>query len=380
MPEAFKHIFNTSLVEHLASQLKQVYQGFDDAAFVAAVNCKLETLELKQRSDLICHQLHHFLPSDFAHTGQLLHAVLGERIDSEAPDATRTNPSRKTGVNGWAVMPLADYVAQHGMAHFDLSMDLLREMTKRSSSEFAIRPFLDQNTEQTMKILHRWAEDKDEHVRRLASEGSRPRLPWGMRLKKFVTDPSPLLPLLDKLKDDSSEYVRRSVANNLNDISKDHPDLVASVALDWMINASEARIKLVRHACRSLIKVGHAETLQALGYGNAELGDCTLTLSAPTLDFGGSLQLSVTIPSKAKHSQELMIDYIVYHQKANGTVSPKVFKWRSVHLASGKTLTVHKKHTIKPITTRTYYPGVHKIEVQVNGTIVAENAFELFMP
>ena len=379
MPEAFKNVFNPQLVERLACQIKQVYDQFDDVAFVAGINSKLECLELKQRSELICHQLSCYLPKDFERSSEILHGILGERIDAQAPDATTLQSSMQPGVNGWAIMPLADYVSLYGKEHFELSMTLLKAMTKRSSAEFAIRPFLDEQTEVTMRVVHQWALDKDEHVRRLASEGSRPRLPWGMRLNKFVKDPQPLLPLLEKLKDDPSEYVRRSVANNLNDISKDHPDLIAQIAGNWLVDANEARGKLVRHACRSLIKAGHPATLKALGYGDVALDECSLELSASQLVYGGSIQLSATIKSAATHSQPLMIDYVVHHQKANGTTSPKVFKWRTAEVSASKSLTIRKKHTIKPITTRTYYPGIHKVELQVNGKVVAYGEFELVM-
>ncbi len=379
MPEAFKNIFSPQLVENLAWQLKRVDSEFDALSFASAVNDTLESLELKQRSALICEQLSHYLSPNFEEASAVLLSVLGERIDADAPDATITQPTCQQGVNGWAVMPLADYVAKHGMSHFELSMTLLKEMTKRSSSEFAIRPFLDEYTDQTMRILQQWAKDDDEHVRRLASEGCRPRLPWGMRLRKFVKNPESVLVLLDSLKDDPSEYVRRSVANNLNDISKDHPDAVANVAQNWLVNASENRARLVRHACRSLIKAGHPKTLEVLGYGKAELGDCTLVLSSSQLNFGSSIYLSASIESQSKHPQSLMIDFIIHHQKANGTTSAKVFKWRTAQIAAGGNLTIGKKHTIKPITTRTYYPGIHKVELQVNGHVVAHSEFDLVM-
>ncbi|MCH1925857.1 DNA alkylation repair protein [Shewanella sp. C32] len=378
MSEPFKNVFNQQLVLKLAKQIQQVHHTFDGASFVSSINSKLDHLELKQRSDLICEQLTRFLPQDFLESSAILQRLLGDTVDANA--LTATSDQDQQGLSGWAIMPLADYVAKHGMQHFDVSMLLLKEMTKRFSSEFAIRPFLDRHTEQAMQIMHQWAVDENEHVRRLASEGSRPRLPWGMRLHKFVQDPQPVLSLLDKLKDDPSEYVRRSVANNLNDISKDHPDLIAQLAADWLINANKQRQKLVAHACRSLIKAGHPATLKALGYRDAELGVCSLQLSASELIYGGSMQLTASITSTAKHPQSLMIDYVVHHQKANGATSPKVFKWRTAELGAGKTLTIAKKHTIKPITTRVYYPGTHKVELQINGLVVARGEFELVMP
>lgn len=379
MPEPFKNVFSQQLVLNLAKQLQRVYSPFDLESFVSSINSELDNLELKQRSDLICEQLTRFLPEDFLESCEILHRILGETVDANALNATM-DKNQQLGVNGWVMMPLADYVARNGMQHLDVSMMLLKEMTKRFSSEFAIRPFLDLHTEQSMRIVNQWTTDENEHVRRLASEGSRPRLPWGMRLHKFVQNPQPLLLLLEKLKDDPSEYVRRSVANNLNDISKDHPDLIAQLAKDWLVDASKDRQKLVAHACRSLIKIGHPATLKALGYGDAQLGACSLQLSEPELIYGGSIQLSAAITSASKHPQSLMIDYVVHHQKANGSTSPKVFKWRIAELGAGKTITIGKKHTIKPITTRLYYPGKHKIELQVNGQVVAESEFELVMP
>ncbi|MDG3086298.1 DNA alkylation repair protein [Vibrio hannami] len=376
MAEPFKNVLNPKLVCDMANRLHRVDRSFDKKGFINTVNASLESLELKQRSDLICTQLKVFLPNDFKQSGSILLESLGKELDDSAIESGIT----KEGLAGWVIMPLADYVARNGKEQFGLSMQLLKEMTKRFSSEFAIRPFLDEQTQETLTYVHDWANDENEHVRRLASEGTRPRLPWGMKLQKFVQDPLPILPILEKLKDDPSEYVRRSVANNLNDISKDHPELVTEIAENWLVKASKERQKLVRHACRTLIKSGHKGALKALGYDGAELSSCTLMLSDTQLIFGGAIELTASITSDSGNTQPLMVDYIVHHQKANGTTSEKVFKWKVVDLKPGKTLSFKKKHTIKPITTRVYYPGVHKVELQINGEVVAENAFELVMP
>lgn len=376
MAEPFKNLLGPDLVMDLADNLSRVCSEFNRQGFIDSVNEQLNELELKQRSDLICEQLSVFLPGSFPDAANVLLSALGSELDGESIEGVTEN----TGVSGWAIMPMADYVARNGQDHFELSMQLLKEMTKRFSSEFAIRPFLDAKPVETLAYIQDWATDENEHVRRLASEGSRPRLPWGMRLQKFVQDPQPILPVLEQLKDDPSEYVRRSVANNLNDISKDHPDLVADIARDWMHNASDERKKLVRHACRTLVKIGHKGTLEALGYGKANLSSCSLDLSDSKLVFGGSIELKATLQSASETSQPLMIDYLVHHQKANGTTSEKVFKWKVAELKAGKTLTIKKKHSIKPITTRVYYPGIHKVELQVNGKVEAEAEFELIMP
>lgn len=301
MPEPFKNDFSQQLVLNLAKQLQRVHTPFDIESFVGSISGELDYLELKQRSDLICEQLTRFLPEDFLESCEILHRILGETVDANALNATM-DKNQQIGVNGWAIMPLADYVARNGMQYLDVSLMLLKEMTKRFSSEFAIRPFLDLHTEQSMQIVNQWTTDENEHVRRLASEGSRPRLPWGMRLNKFVEDPQPLLLLLEKLKDDPSEYVRRSVANNINDISKDHPVMIAQLAIDWLVDVSKERKKLVAHACRCLIKKGHPVTLKALSYGDAQLSVCSLQLSEPELIYGGSIQLTATITSASNIS------------------------------------------------------------------------------
>ena len=217
-------------------------------------------------------------------------------------------------------------------------------------------------------------------MRRLASEGCRPRLPWAMNLPQYIKNPKPVIELLELLKDDDKEYVRRSVANNLNDIAKDHPELVASIARRWMKGANTERKKLITHACRTLIKQGHVKTLKILGFDLPEIRRVNIDIMTPIVVFGDALQFSLSIDSACDHAQALMIDYIVHHQKANGSTSPKVFKWRNINLPAKKTLISTKTHTIKKITTRVYYPGLHRVEVMVNGMSVAIADFELSMP
>ncbi|MFC3096083.1 hypothetical protein DRW07_05760 [Alteromonas sediminis] len=376
MAELFKHVFNPDMVKSVGQHLHTHCATFDVNGFEQAVCNKLEQLEFKQRSQLICEALIAHLPDDFEYTAQVLLKSLGLPLRLNASQLT----TDAHGISGWAILPLADYVAFKGRGHFVLAMTLLKEMTKRCTSEFAIRPFLKDMPEQTLAILHQWAEDEDPHVRRLASEGARPRLPWGMRLQRFVEDPSDLIPLLEKLKDDDSEYVRRSVANNLNDIAKDHPDTVTAVAKNWLKGASKNRRKLVQHGCRTLVKNGHLDTLQALGYMSPEAIICTVTVSDRQLIYGGSIDVRLKITNESAAAQHVMIDYRVHHQKANGTTSAKVFKWRSIYLKGKDSITLKKKHSIRPITTRVYYPGVHKIDVQINGVVKGSTQFDLIMP
>ncbi len=274
---------------------------------------------------------------------------------------------------------MTHYVGLHGLEHFDLSMRLLKEMTKRSSSELGIRFFLLEKPERTLSVLKSWTNDSNYHVRRLVSEGTRPRLPWAMRLPAFIEDPAPILPLLEALKDDENEYVRHSVENNLNDIAQDHPDVVAQLAKRWLKKAGKNRERLVRHACRTLIKQGHQRTLQALGYGSPRVELKKLGILTPRVIFGEALMFELCLVSTSKQTQPLIIDYIIHHRKANGSMAPKVFKWKATTLASRETLRATKNHAIKKITTRVYYPGTHKLEVMVNGVSLGSKTFKLIM-
>lgn len=211
------------------------------------------------------------------------------------------------------------------------------------------------------------------------SEGTRPRLPWGMRLQALVEDPSPTLPLLEALKDDPEEYVRRSVANHLNDIAKDHPGVVVEVARRWWSEGDETRRRLVRHALRSLVKQGHPGALAVLGFGAPSVvvrwrADGVVVLG------GAPLQLEAVLRSTSKKKQRLLVDFALHHQKANGKTSPKVFKWTERELAPGETVTLTKAHAMRPVTTRRYYPGLHAAELMVNGRSMGMVAFQLRVP
>ncbi len=212
------------------------------------------------------------------------------------------------------------------------------------------------------------------------SEGSRPRLPWGLRLAPLVADPAPIFPLLEALKDDPSEYVRRSVANSLNDIAKDHPDLVAGLAARWLKGASNPRARLVRHACRSLIKAGHVKTLTALGYAaRPKIKLIGFALAMPRVRYGTHAVFAVELLGMGAEPQEIVLDYVIHHRKKNGGTTAKVFKWRTLTLKPKQALKLERRHPIRPITTRVYYPGRHRVEVLINGRACAGADFELVM-
>ena len=374
-PEPFKELFNAVLVADLAQALKRRWPGFDAKGFTAAAVKDFKKLEMKQRAHQIAAALGSYLPPDVPRALKLLTATLrpldktGEPIDDGS-----------TGLAGMVIWPMGEYVARYGLDHVDDSLAALRALTIRSTAEFAIRPFLQQHQRRVLGVLKKWAKDPNEHVRRLVSEGSRPRLPWGLRLKSFVADPSPILPLLDILKDDPSEYVRRSVANSLNDIAKDHPDLVAALTKRWMKGASKERARLVRHACRTLIKAGHGKTLAALGYAaRPKVKLSGFVLSTPKVKYGAHAAFALELRSESASPQNIVLDYVVHHVKKNGGTSPKVFKWKTLVLKPKQSLRLEKRHALRPITTRVYYPSGHRIEVMINGRVLDSADFELVL-
>ena len=230
-----------------------------------------------------------------------------------------------------------------------------------------------------MARLHQWALDENEHVRRLVSEGSRPRLPWWPQLTDLIADPSPALALLERLKDDPSLYVRRSVANHLNDIGKDHPELLLARMEAWSKGASDERLWLINHALRSLVKRGDQRALAILGFGPAAVELRDLRLEPSILQFGDELAFSFELRNMSREPQNLMIDFVAHFLKANGKTAPKVFKLKKLRLPVGETASISKRVAIRPISTRKYYPGRQRLEIQVNGRVLGGVDFELMM-
>jgi len=369
--EPFKEFLNADVVRQLGQIFARVYTEFDEESFLDNALEGLGELELKERARHIMDALDRLLPQELSALGDV---VLASLHPSEDPSTDKAEFGPE-GVMGFAAWAVTDLVTHRGIEKPEHALPLLKEVTKRFSAEFAIRPFLDQHTDQTLKVLEGWVTDNNRHVRRLVSEGTRPRLPWGMRLNKFVTDPSRILPFLEALKDDGEEYVRRSVANNLNDIAKDHPDLVADIATSWLKDAGRDRQRMVKHACRTLIKQGHERTLAAFGYKPVAGIGCVLALKTPVVNYGEMLVFETEFKAP-NGNHNVMVDYAIHFVKANGRTAPKVFKWKDTSLSGGK-LAAIRKHAIKPITTRTYYAGTHELEIFVNGISVAKAPFEL---
>ncbi|MEY4979450.1 MAG: hypothetical protein RLZZ352_1720 [Pseudomonadota bacterium] len=379
MAEALKHRINPDTVAQASSHLHRVWPGFDRQAFERHALTGLADLELKARAMQLADALQATLPPDFVHAAEVIEASLAEPValDAAGEPLALTDAQAHNGLAGWVVWALGDYVARCGQGHVPRALACLHALTQRFSAEFAIRPFIAQHPHTTLAVLHTWLNDPSAHVRRLVSEGSRPRLPWGLRLHALVADPSPTLPLLLALQDDPSAYVRRSVANHLNDIAKDHPDVVARWVQTHREAARPERTALLRHASRSLIKQGHVPTLQAWGLGQAFQGAARLSLSSQRVTLGEQVALQLDVKSHAAHTQKLVVDYAVHHVRAKGSTSPKVFKGWTLELPALATRSLHKLHSLRPVSTRTLYPGWHRVEVRINGQTCAESGFML---
>lgn len=392
--EPFKNAFNPSLIEHIANCFTTVWPEFQKNTFITIASNNLETLALKQRSEQILLALQATLPEQLIDGEKIILSTLSSaknETDEVLFSQDFQAPQQTAGIDGWAIMPIADYVGKQALNNISLrpeqktqiitcAMTLFNALTQRFSAEFGIRFLLNAFPEEILAILATWLEHPSQHVRRLISEGTRPRLPWGMQLPIFIKQPELILPLLTALKDDNEEYVRRSVANNLNDIAKDHPELLNDTIAVWLKGANKNRLRLINHAARTLIKQGNKNTLKLLGYKPANIDNIRFNLSNSTLNFGQSIILSLAFESTTENKQKLIIDYVVHHQKANGKTSAKTFKWKTCTLNGKKTFNADKKHTIKAITTRVYYPGVHQIDIMINGEKKAQASFNLLMP
>ena len=377
MAEPFKNMLNADLVRQAAVHLQRTTPGFDATHFNRLATSGLDALEMKARAMHICAALEATLPGDFNTAAQALTAALAP---AEAGEPMALLHGMHGGLRGWILWPVGEYIARHGQHNPEVALQALHALTQRFTAEFAIRPFIVQHPALAFSTLQRWVRDDSPHVRRLVSEGSRPRLPWGLQLKSLVADPSPTLPLLLALQDDASQTVRRSVANHLNDIAKDHPQLVAQWLQEHLPDAPAARRALLRHASRTLIKAGDAQVLKAWGLGGTFKGSATLTVAPESVALGGEVTFTLHLQSSTKRAQTLAIDYLVHHVKAHGGTSPKVFKGWQIELLPGAEVRLKKRHSMRPVTTRRYHAGCHGIAVQINGRVVAESSFVLSLP
>lgn len=357
-PAQLKDWFDEARHRSIARELAQLAPKFDAKTFLKLVLDGLEERTLMERLHQCAVATDAALPGSFQQKVRVLQK-LAPKLGHE-----------------FVTIFLGDFVATFGREDFEFSMEALRFFTVFGSSEFAVRPFIVADQARALKTLLQWTKDVDEKVRRLASEGSRPRLPWGMRLQALVRDPAPTIAILEALKDDESLFVRRSVANHLNDITKDHPEFVLQLLEGWELERAHLHW-IAKQACRTLIKRGHPRALKLFGFGKKAEVTATLQASPQRLTLGERLTLTAVITSTSRQSQRLAVDYVIHYMKARGVSAEKVFKWTEVDLPARGTLELSKSQVIRDFTTRKHHPGRHRVELQINGQRVAESAFVL---
>jgi 3-methyladenine DNA glycosylase AlkC len=365
----FSSILSESALKRLALRFEIVLPTFPVQAFVDACRAgQLEDLAFKARVNLIAEKLAFFLPNNFPSAVESLYKVLGPELEE----------ARFIDSDAFMHLPLANYVAQKGLDYPDIALPFLKELTKRFSAEFAIRPFLEQAPIPMLKQLNEWANDPSFHVRRLVSEGTRPRLPWATRLTCFNENYEPILALLKSLATDPDPYVRKSVANHLNDLSKEAPILLIKTLEDWTLAFGDEILRLKKQALRTLLKKGNQQALELIGYEkNLALEVGALYLEKEGLRIPDSLRFKASIRSNEANSKPLMIDYIIGFVKKNSQRAEKVFKGKKIHLKSGEHITFGGEQLFKQLSTRKLYPGKHSICLQINGCRYPAAYFEL---
>lgn len=368
MAPQLKEIYHQKFFSALNLSLKSSYPKFNQQKFLDLIfDHHWQARELKQRMRHISHCLGQTLTNSYSQNIEILKQT-AKSIDLEGDK-----------MSGLSLVIFADYVEVFGLDNLETSLNALEFFTPYGSSEFAIRHFLVKYEKQTLEKLHQWAESDNYHIRRLASEGSRPRLPWGIALQKFKQNPTPIIPILEVLKNDQSEYVRRSVANNLNDIAKDNPDVALNLVEKWLQNSNPNLNRLVKHGARGLLKKGDKRALVLFGIKNHHKFRVeSFDLQKTTVKIGEDLifSLQLTNPQSKKIDSKIRLEYAIYFLMNNGKYSKKVFQISEKYLDKGNFI-FKKTHSFRKISTRKYYVGEHKIALILNGEEVKTNKFNL---
>lgn len=367
--EPFKNWLSETAAQKISVAFRVVHPSFDRRKFLAGYGTAIEPLGLKERMHVLKERLYQQLPQD----PDDLFPLLVQSLKS---------PANPRGLEGFTVWPLTQIIAERGLDHFPLAMESLKAMTRVFTGEFAIRPLIIQHEKKALKLLSQWARDPDPHVRRLVSEGTRPLLPWGQKLPRFAEDPTLTWPLLEVLRLDESAYVRKSVANHINDLAKHHPDFVVKHLLAWQKAAPQHKElqQLIRHATRTLVKRGHGKALELHGVKAAKLTVSRVKIESPNLCLGQTLEVTLTIRNDEMQSVRCVVDHSLSLLRANGQCNEKVFKGCVLTLQAGEKRTINLKLPIKPVTTRRYYTGTHYWSPKVNGASQKPLRFHLQVP
>lgn len=368
MAETLKARYGLAVPRRVADMVSAVYPAFDRAGFLCEALLGYEALELMSRGQHMARALRHHLPADVP-------AALGILVASLAPAG---EPVGADAMGVFVYLPHSFFIAEHGLAHFEPAMAAMHALTQRFTAEFCLRPYLVKHQEATLARLHQWATDPSEHVRRLVSEGTRPRLPWAPRLPAFQRNPTLTLALLERLKDDPSGYVRRSVANHLHDVGKDHPELLVETTRQWWKRGSTERRWIVRHALRTAVKRGDAGALAVLGFEPAQLVRVDRPQVAPSrVPIGAAVELGFELRNVGGSAVRVLVDLRVHYVRPGGRVHPKVFKLKVVDLLPGQTVAVHKTLSLAQLSTRRHHPGHHRVDALVNGRAWPVGGFEV---
>lgn len=360
-----KDIYSVSFFERFAQVLASVLPKFDSTKFTNQIfTAEFEQMEWKQRMKHTTIVLHNFLPADFSKAVNSIEAII-QKLRQQS-----------TGEDMLAYIFFADYIETYGVDDFETAVKAFEFVTQFISCEFAVRPFIIRYGDRMLAEMEKWSRHESHKVRRLASEGSRPRLPWAMAIPALKANPSAILPILENLKNDPSEYVRRSVANNLNDIAKDHPEIVLQIAKKWQ-GGSKETAAIIKHGSRTLLKQGHSDILKYFGLDHANIEVSNFELVTPKIALGDSLQFRFRLSNQNLEGRTVRIEYGIHYLKANGTLSKKMFKISERFLLPNQDLDIERKQSFKPITTKRFYPGKHGISVVINGKEQEITFFEL---
>ena len=352
--------FPARFYKKLSVDLKTIYPSLNEKAFYKRATAGLVKLELKERLGRTADVCREFLPDNYNESIAILYAYT-EMLEG----------------NAFSSMFLPEFVARYGLSHYALSIRALKDFTRYSSSELAIRAFLQLDFKKTIRVMCQWSEDQDFHVRRLASEGARPRLPWATQIDTLKENPEHVLPILNNLRADKEKYVQKSIANHLNDISKDHPDWMLDLVRRWG-QKDPNTAWIIKHASRSLIKQGNSAALSLFGVKKQlKIKVSGFVLESKQITMGSYLSYSFNVTSLSSQKQKLIIDYNIFYKKKSGELKPKVFKLKELELVPGQKLKVSKRHLFKAYSTRKHYPGVHRVEIIVNGNALQKKQFTL---
>ena len=368
MADQLKTFFSPPLVRRLAGTIARVHPAFPARAFTRDATRGLEALELLDRGRHISRALATHLPPAYPDAVAVLLASLGPAHDGDE--------NLGAGMAPFFYLPHVLFIAEHGLAHFDLSMHAQYEVTQRFSAEFSIRHFIAHDPERALAQMRRWTTDPNPHVRRLVSEGTRLRLPWAMRVRWLDERPERVVDLLQLLKDDPSPMVRRSVANSLNDIGRVRPDLLVGAVKEWLADAPDARLDLVRHATRGAVKRGDRDILRLLGYGGkAKVSLQAVTFTPSRVRIGGRVTMTFALVSTASRPQPVLVDLAVHFVKAQERAGRKVFKIARLDLAAGARAELKTTISLAVHTTRVPRPGPHAVDVLLNGVAIRAGSF-----